>query len=71
LLVNEYDKAIEILLKAEKINPKDAVILGNIAHSYQEKGNKKKAVEYYKKVIQYGDVENAQRARDQLKKLEG
>lgn len=71
LLTGDYDKALEILLKAEKINPKDVIVLGNIAHSYKEKGNKKKAIEYYKKVVKYGDEETAGRARQLLKELEG
>ncbi len=53
LLTGEFDKGIESLLKAEKINPKDYIVLGNIAQGYKMKGNKKKAVEYYKKAVKF------------------
>lgn len=70
LLTDKPDKAIEILLKAEKISPRDPIILGNIAHGYKQAGNKKKAIEYYKKVIQYADPETAEQAKQHLKELE-
>jgi len=38
LLQKKYDYALEILLKAEKINPKDYIVLGNIAQAYKLKG---------------------------------
>ncbi|MDB2651762.1 AAA family ATPase [bacterium] len=34
------DKGIEILLRAEKINPKDFIVLNNIAHTYTLMENK-------------------------------
>jgi len=39
LLTGKFDKAIETLLKAEKINPKDFIVLSNIAHGYNLKGD--------------------------------
>jgi len=55
LLTGEYDKGIGPLLRAEKINPKDYIVLGNIAQGYKLKGDKIKAIEYYEKTAEYGD----------------
>jgi tetratricopeptide (TPR) repeat protein len=69
LLTGEYVKGIDILLKAEKLNPKDAIVLGNIAQGYKLKGDKNKAIEYYKKTMKYGDKETKKYAKEQIKKL--
>lgn len=69
LLTDEYDKGIEPLLRAEKINPKDYIVLGNIAQGYKLKGDKKKAIEYYEKTIKYGDEKAKAYAKQQIKKL--
>lgn len=69
LLTGEYDKGIGPLLKAEKLDPKDYIVLSNIAKGYNLKGDKKKAIEYYKKVIEYGDADTKAEAKDQIKEL--
>lgn len=69
LIGNEPDKAIEVLLKAEKLNPKDAIVLGNIAHGYKMKGDKAKAIEYYEKTILYADPEMVEYSKQQIKEL--
>ncbi|AFM04714.1 hypothetical protein Fleli_2341 [Bernardetia litoralis DSM 6794] len=55
LFQEQYDKALEPLLKAEKINPKDYIILNNIAEAYKNKGDKKKAIKYYELTLKYID----------------
>ncbi len=55
LVREEYDKALEYLLIAEKVSPKDPVILGNIALVYHKTGELKKAIRYYEKLLQHGD----------------
>ncbi len=70
LLTGEYDKGIEALLKAEKLDPQDFIVLSNIAHGYKLKGDKKKAIEYYEKTIQYGDELAKQNASQQIKELQ-
>jgi tetratricopeptide (TPR) repeat protein len=70
LLTDKFDKAVEVLLKAEKISPKDPIVLGNIAHGYKMKGDKKKAIEYYTKTIKYADQKTVEYAKQQLKELE-
>ncbi|MCD4698059.1 MAG: hypothetical protein K8S16_17680 [Bacteroidales bacterium] len=69
LLTGEYDKGIEPLLKAEKINPQDYIVLSNIAQGYKLKGDKKKAIEYYEKTIKYGDEQAKTFARQQIDEL--
>jgi tetratricopeptide (TPR) repeat protein len=69
LLTQQYDNAIKPLLKAEKINPKDYIVLSNLAHAYKLKGDKEKTIEYYEKTIEYGDEQAKQYAKQQLKEL--
>ncbi|RCS28240.1 tetratricopeptide repeat protein [Polaribacter sp. WD7] len=66
ILTGEYDKGIEPLLRAEKINPKDYIVLGNIAQGFKLKGNKKKAIEYYEKTLEFGDERAKQYAKQQI-----
>jgi len=69
LLTGEYDKGIEPLLRAEKINPKDYIVLGNIAQGYKLKGDKKKAIEYYEKTAEFGDERSKIYAKQQIAEL--
>lgn len=69
LLTGEYDKGIEPLLKAEKLNPHDYIVLSNIAQGYKLKGDKKKAIEYYEKTVEYGDEQAKSYAKQQIKEL--
>jgi tetratricopeptide (TPR) repeat protein len=69
LLKEEYDKAIEYLKKAERVNPKDVIVLNNIAHAYTLKADKPNAIRYYELVEKYGDSEAKQNAREKLKEL--
>jgi tetratricopeptide (TPR) repeat protein len=70
MLQKQYDKALEQLLKAEKLNSKDVIVLNNIAHAYKLKGDKKNAVKYYELTIKYGDKKAKQFAQEQIKELE-
>ena len=69
LLTGEYDKGLEPLLKAEKINPKDYIVLSNIAWGYKLKGDKEKAIKYYEKTIEYGDERTKTFAKKQIEEL--
>lgn len=70
LISGEYNKALEYLLRAEKVNPKDCVVLFNIAYAYREKNDKAKAIEYYNKVLKYGDEQQQSQAKDEIEKLQ-
>ena len=56
-------------MKAEKINPKDFIILNNIAHGYKLKGDLKKAIKYYEKTIEFGDEQAKKSAKQQIDML--
>jgi tetratricopeptide (TPR) repeat protein len=65
-----YDKAIEQLFKAEKLAPTNYVVMNNIAEAYLKKGDNANAINYYQKVMKYGDASvkaNAQKKIDELK----
>ena len=70
LLTGQYEKGLIPLLKAEKIDPKDAIILNNIAQAYKLKGDKKNSIKYYKKTIEFGDNRLKQFAKEQIELLE-
>jgi tetratricopeptide (TPR) repeat protein len=55
MIKKDYPHAIEGLLKAEKLAPQDYIVLNNIAYCYELQGNKPNAINYYKRVKQYGD----------------
>ncbi len=69
MLREQYEKALEPLLKAEKLNSKDYIILSNIAHAYKMKGNEKNAIKYYKLTLKYGDQETKEYAQEQIEEL--
>ena len=68
-LTNEKAQALKWLKKAEKINPKDYIILANIADTYAKLGNTKQAKKYYKKAIKYGDYDTKKYAEESLDSL--
>ncbi|MBS1570706.1 MAG: tetratricopeptide repeat protein [Bacteroidetes bacterium] len=70
LLLGEYDKGIEPLLKAEAINPKDGIVLGNIAQGYRLKGDTASALNYYGKMLRLDDQEAKAFAQKQIQALQ-
>lgn len=70
MLTKNYDKALEYLKQAEKINPKDFIVLNNIAQGYKLKGDKVNAIKYYELTEKYGDDEAKEQARKNIKELE-
>ena len=69
IIKEDYDKALPYLLKAEKIDPKDIIVLNNIAEVYVRKNDHPNAKIYYEKIIKNGSKEEADDAREKLKKL--
>ena len=69
MLQKQYDRAIEPLLKAEKLNPKDFIVLGNIAQAYKLKGDNKNAIKYYELTEKWGDEQSKRYAKGQIKAL--
>jgi tetratricopeptide (TPR) repeat protein len=69
LLTDEYDKGIEALLKAEKIDPNDGVVLSNIAHGYKLKGDIENSIKYYEKMLTLDDQRAVEFAKQQIEAL--
>ena len=55
--------------EAEKINPKDTMVLNNIAIIYRYMNNKEKAKIYFEKVIEHGNENEKEHARRMIKDL--
>ena len=66
MLQKQYDEALEPLLKAEKLNPKDYIVLSNIAQAYKLKGDTKNAIKYYELTLKYGDEQAKKYAQGQI-----
>ena len=69
MLQKQYDKALEALLKAEKLNPKDYIVLSNIAQAYKLKGDTKNAIKYYELTMKHGDEQAKKYAQGQIDEL--
>jgi tetratricopeptide (TPR) repeat protein len=69
MLTKNFDKAIEYLKQAEKLNPKDYIVLNNIAQGYELKGDKVNAIKYYELTEKYGDEQAKQQAKRNIKDL--
>ena len=69
VLTNDYDRGLDYLFAAEKINPKDIEVLSNIAQVYIMRGENSKAIKYYKKVMKQVDKETAQSLQKEIDAL--
>ncbi|RZJ68248.1 MAG: tetratricopeptide repeat protein [Flavobacterium sp.] len=69
MIQGDFDKALTYLLKAEKLAPNDTVVLGNIAHAYNSKGDSAKAIAYYEKILAIGDENTKAFAKDRIEKI--
>lgn len=70
-LFNErFPEALKFFQKAHAINPKDALVLGNIAHTHMLMRNNGEAIRYYRRMIKFGNEEHRQFARLRIEQLE-
>lgn len=69
LIRGENDKALPVLLKAEKIAPNDFIVLNNIAETYKRLGDYRNAIKYYKLVLNQGDEDAKKVAKAQIEAL--
>lgn len=69
MLKKQYDKALEPLLKAEQINPKDYIVLSNIAQAYKLKRDYKNSIKYYELTKETDDQELKKYAESQIFEL--
>jgi tetratricopeptide (TPR) repeat protein len=70
ILQKEYDKALKQLLRAERLNPTDHIVLGNIAQAYKLKEDATNAIKYYQLVIKHGDEPARKFAQEQIEMLQ-
>jgi tetratricopeptide (TPR) repeat protein len=68
-LEGDYDKALAALLQAEKIMPRDVIVLNNIATMYEKKGDKLNAIKYFELTARHGDKDAKNAAVKKLKEL--
>jgi tetratricopeptide (TPR) repeat protein len=68
-LQGNYNKALEALLRAEKIMPQDAIVLNNIATMYERKGDRSNAIRYFELTAKHGDQNAKDEATKKLKEL--
>lgn len=68
-LQKEFDKGLQQLLKAEKLDPTDDIVLSNIAHVYRLKGDKANAIKYYELTFKHGNENAKAFAKTQLDEL--
>jgi tetratricopeptide (TPR) repeat protein len=73
LMKKEYDKSLEALKNGEKVNPKNAFLLYNMAVVYKRKGDKTNAIKYFQLAIDNVNIRTEahlrKAAEDQLKQL--
>jgi len=69
LIENKNEEALELYLKAEKINPDDTIVLSNIGLIYERLSDKKNAVKYYQKIEKVGDEQAKEMARKKINDL--
>lgn len=69
MIKKDYANALTPLLKAEKINPEDFIVLNNIAYCYSLMGDKPNAIKYYELTLKYGDEGAKKQATEKLNEL--
>lgn len=65
----DLKKALKTYLTASRYDPKDMLILNNIAQIYTDLGKNKKALQYYRIIAESSDEEYAQSARQAIEEL--
>ncbi|SFW46616.1 TPR repeat-containing protein [Chitinophaga sancti] len=65
----DLNMALRYFLKATAIEPKDFIVLNNIANIYNKKKDTTNAVKYYEQALKYGDTEAKELANKELKRL--
>lgn len=68
-LKEDMDNALKAFLQATAINPKDFIVLNNIANIYAKKGDDENAIKYYELTLKHGDEEAKDMATTEIKRL--
>ena len=69
MIREEDDEAINLLKRANQIDPQDIIVYSNLARTYELKGDKENAILYYKKVEDSDDDEMRQYAKQDRKSV--
>lgn len=69
IMQNRLEEGVALLLKAERLAPEDAIVLGNIAEAYARLGEKKKALTYFRRVEKVGGPQLQDHARRRIAEL--
>lgn len=69
LLTEKYKEAIEVLLKAEEIDPTDGIVLSNIAFAYRQQGDIPNSIKYYEKMLELDDPQAKEFATQMIEEL--
>lgn len=69
LIEGKNKEALELYLKAEKINPNDTIVLNNIGLIYERLSDKKNALKYYQKITEVGDEKAKALAEKKINQL--
>lgn len=65
-----FDDALNYYKRAEEIDPRDMIVLNNIAQLYRELNDKENAILYYEKMIQCGGERDKAYAEKQIEELQ-
>ena len=65
-----YAESLKYFKLAAAFNPEDTIVIKNIAHLAEVTGDQDTALEYYKKLQEYGNVEEKELAAEQIRALE-
>lgn len=68
-LLGQYEKALTPFYAACQLNPKDLVVINNLAETYNELGLNIKAEAYYRLLMKYGDKQDKKYAKAKIKQL--
>lgn len=66
-----YSEALPIYLSIYEDNPDDIIVASNIAHIYYTLGDKEATLKYYSKLVQCGDNEIEDIAKQRIKEIKG
>lgn len=69
LLTGNYDKGLQYLKMAEKLSPRDFVVVNNLAYGYKLKGDKANALKYYQLIYREGNKEAKEQAAAAIREL--
>lgn len=69
IMTEDYDRALGYLQKAETLDPKDCIVLNNIAETYSKKNDIAKSIEYFNKMITWGGEEDRLYAQQKIEEL--